>query len=378
MTAFNQMSSEELGRLFPVFIVDYESEWKGRFLRERQKITSVSQPGSILSIEHIGSTAVPGLCAKPTIDILLIIPEKADCDLLVRNLRKINYFYIPKPENPPPHIMLAKGYALKGSDKQKFHIHIRYPGDLDEIVFRDYLIKNPYVANAYCELKKSLAVTFRNDRDRYTNAKTDFIRDIIRIAREELKNSINHIMKIKASDLEKLNSKDPGIKYGFVKELLKTGADSPELLYEHFEYWTELIKSKNIILKWTAIDIMGYISSVDRDNKTDKQIKNLIDLLHCGQLITCNHAIFALGRIAKNKPMQRTKIITELIKISGDNFETEECKAIATGKVIEALNNFKSEIQDNDSIIAFIRIAQGSQRNATRKKADALMMSLIK
>jgi hypothetical protein len=185
-------------------------------------------------------------------------------------------------------------------------------------------------------------------------------------------------MKPKSLDFNKLDSKDPKVKYGFTKELLKIGESDPGLLYDYFEFWTDLITSDKNIIKWTAIDILGYISSVDKDNLIPGQIGSLYKILHSGNLITCNHAIFALGLIAKNNPNQRAKIIKELVKISTDTFETEECKAIATGKVIEAIKDFPEEISANQDILRFIKNAQLSQRNATKKKADSLITKLTK
>lgn len=183
-------------------------------------------------------------------------------------------------------------------------------------------------------------------------------------------------MKTKILNLDKLNSKDPKVKYGFAKELLRIGADSPELLYDYFNYWTKMMTSDFNILKWTAIDIIGYLSYVDKDNKTDKVIKNLIDLLHSGHLITCNHAIFALGFIAKNKPDYKTSTIKELIAILNDTFDTDECRNIATGKVIDTLKNFLNDIYNNKEVLDFIRQAQYCTQNATKKKADALMKKI--
>ena len=185
-------------------------------------------------------------------------------------------------------------------------------------------------------------------------------------------------MKTKTLDLYKLDSKDPKIKYGFAKELIKIGKSDPKLLYEYFDFWTNLITSDKNIIKWTAIDILGYISPVDKANRLPGQIENLFKLLHSGNLITCNHAVFALGLIAKNIPTQRTRIIKELVTISGDTFDTEECRAIATGKVIETIKHFPGEIVDNQDVLEFIKKAQSSQRNATKKKADSLMIKLIK
>jgi hypothetical protein len=183
-------------------------------------------------------------------------------------------------------------------------------------------------------------------------------------------------MKTKTLNLEKLKSEDPKVKYGFTKELLKLGKDKPDLLYDYFGSWVEMMRSDNNIFKWTAIDLIGYLSAVDKENKTVRIIENLLDLLHSGNLITSNHAIFALGLIAKNKPEHRTRIIKELVTVSKDKFETEECKNIAIGKVVVTLNDFVDDISGNKKVMAFIKQAQQSTRNATKKKADNLMKKL--
>jgi GrpB-like predicted nucleotidyltransferase (UPF0157 family) len=180
----NELSTAELGHLFPIIITDYNPEWAKIYLLEKQNILRTSVPDIILRIEHIGSTAVPGLCAKPTIDILLEISDNADCKLLIENLQKIQYQYIPKPENPSPYIMLSKGYSIKGFTGQAFHIHVRYLGDWDEIVFRNYLINNPDTAHEYGELKRKLSVEYKNDREKYTDSKSDFISGIVKTARK--------------------------------------------------------------------------------------------------------------------------------------------------------------------------------------------------
>jgi GrpB-like predicted nucleotidyltransferase (UPF0157 family) len=91
-------------------------------------------------------------------------------------LHKIGYQYIPKSENPPPHMMYAKGHSESGITGPTFHIHVRYPGDWDEIVFRDYLIKNKSVTADYAKLKRKLADEFENDREKYIDSKTTFIK----------------------------------------------------------------------------------------------------------------------------------------------------------------------------------------------------------
>lgn len=181
----NNLSTQDLGQLFPVFIVEYNPEWKNIFILEKQNIQGAIGIGNIKRLEHIGSTAVPGLCAKPTIDILIEIIDDTNIDLLIKNLNNIQYQYIPKPENPPPHLMMAKGYSKAGITGQTFHIHLRYAGNWDEIVFRDLLIKNPETAFKYGKLKRKLSEKYKNDREKYTESKSDFIKLALKMARDQ-------------------------------------------------------------------------------------------------------------------------------------------------------------------------------------------------
>lgn len=180
---FNNLTAEELGKLFPIKLVDHNPVWKEKYLEEKQNILQASENGSVLQIEHIGSTAVPGICAKPIIDILIEIRDETDLYSFINNLQKIKYQYIPKPENPPPHMMFAKGYSRTITSEQTFHIHVRYSGDWDEIVFRDYLITNNKTAVEYSILKMKLAIKYKHDREKYTDGKTVFIKQVIKRAR---------------------------------------------------------------------------------------------------------------------------------------------------------------------------------------------------
>jgi GrpB-like predicted nucleotidyltransferase (UPF0157 family) len=180
----NQLPTDELGQLFPIIIVDYNPEWPRQASNEKKKIIKKAGKEFISRIEHIGSTAIPGLCSKPTIDFLLEILDITNCDFLINQLQKIGYRFIPKPENPPPHMMFAKGYSESGITGQTFHIHVRYPGDWDEIVFRDYLLKNQTVTADYAILKRKLATEFKNDREKYTDSKTTFIKTTTLTARK--------------------------------------------------------------------------------------------------------------------------------------------------------------------------------------------------
>lgn len=181
----DNMNIEELGKLFPVIISKPDCKWIKLFLKEETKIRKALGKQNVIRIEHIGSTAVANLKAKPTIDILIEVPESVDKELVKEKLKKLDYHYIPKPENPAPHMMFVKGYTLKGFKGQAYHIHVRHSGDWDELYFRDYLRLHPETASEYGELKERLSVEFKNDREEYTHKKTDFIKRITIIARKE-------------------------------------------------------------------------------------------------------------------------------------------------------------------------------------------------
>lgn len=82
-------------------------------------------------------------------------------------------------------MMFVKGYTEEGFKGQVFHIHVRYKGDWDEIYFRDYLKSHPETAKKYGELKLKLVEKFRNDREKYTESKTNFIKKINKLARKK-------------------------------------------------------------------------------------------------------------------------------------------------------------------------------------------------
>ena len=181
----DQLSTEELGSLFPIIITDHNPEWKQIFHDEKDRIITSIGNDKIICIEHIGSTTIPHMKAKPTIDILIEIKKQVKPEGLIKAFQKLDYHYIHRPENPPPHMMFTKGYTIHGFVGQAFHLHIRYKGDWEEIRFRDYLITHPHVAKAYEELKVRLAHTFKHNREAYTEGKTAFITSINTLAKKD-------------------------------------------------------------------------------------------------------------------------------------------------------------------------------------------------
>ena len=181
----SEMSLEELWELFPIILKEHNPEYKNWYLEEKEKLIKVLDDDKIVRINHIGSTAVKGLIAKPTVDILLEINKDYNLKYLKDTLKKGNWILMHENDLDNLNLVFNKGYTPEGFAKKVFHLHVRYPGDYDELYFRDYLIKYDKVAKKYEKLKKDLEKKYKNNRDAYTEAKSDFIEKWTKEARKE-------------------------------------------------------------------------------------------------------------------------------------------------------------------------------------------------
>lgn len=189
----HEMTPEELGKLFPIQVVPYSEHWVELFKSESVLIRQTLESGIALKIEHFGSTAVEGLSAKPTIDILVEIPPLTEAlkEQIISKISTIGYQFIWRTDEKVPYMHFVKGYTPDGFRGDVFHIHM---GDKnhalwDRIFFRDYLRQNRQVAAEYEILKKTLAKKYKYDREAYTNAKSDFVKRITTLAKTEATDS---------------------------------------------------------------------------------------------------------------------------------------------------------------------------------------------
>ena len=180
------MSNEELWTLFPIVLKEYNPDYPLWYTQEELTLVELIGDNRIRRINHIGSTAVPDLLSKPTVDILLEITQDCNVDKLIFTLEQNGYICTMQPNNPQPHLMFRKGYTSQGFAQRVFHLHIRYSGDWDELYFRDYLQLHPDISEQYGILKSELQQLFEHDRDGYTCAKTDFIKRHTQLAKAEL------------------------------------------------------------------------------------------------------------------------------------------------------------------------------------------------
>ncbi len=162
-----------------VVIADYDENWPKMFIAEKAKILAVIGDKNVV-IEHIGSTAVPGLSAKPILDIMVGTPDLSIADACIKPLEGIDYEYVPKLEKDFP----LRRYLHKGPNlpNKHFHLHmVQINSDFwnNQLFFRDYLRANPLVSADYQSLKIKLAEEFQDNVFNYCEAKSTFIQNIL-------------------------------------------------------------------------------------------------------------------------------------------------------------------------------------------------------
>jgi GrpB-like predicted nucleotidyltransferase (UPF0157 family) len=165
-------------------IVPYDPRWPILFGKEAVRLRAVLDSDLILGLEHFGSTAVPGLAAKPILDILIAVRSLAEAHArFIEPLEKLDYVFWD--ENPKTDRMFfVKGMPPYGV-RRTHHVHITEPaGEMwQRLAFRDYLRTHPDEAARYERLKRDLAIQYRDDREAYTAAKEKYVQAITAKAR---------------------------------------------------------------------------------------------------------------------------------------------------------------------------------------------------
>ena len=160
----------------PIWLVPYDPAWPSRFIEERNALNDAIGPWATGGIHHVGSTAVPGLEAKPIIDILIGVDSLEASRACFDPLAKLGYLYAPYRTDEmhwfcKPHPSCRTHHLhLVPTDSQRFR---------DELAFRDALRADPITAEKYAALKCDLAQRFADDREAYTDAKSDFVRRVV-------------------------------------------------------------------------------------------------------------------------------------------------------------------------------------------------------
>ncbi|MBD2741993.1 GrpB family protein [Coleofasciculus sp. FACHB-1120] len=159
-------------------VVDYDTNWPIQFEQEKLQILH-ALGDDVLDIHHIGSTSVPGLAAKPIIDILVGLEELPPSVTQIASLETLGYLYQGELGIPGRH------FFRKGMPRTH-HLHLVKQGNQvweNQLIFRDFLRAHPEKAKQYDALKRKLAVQFRLDREGYVQAKAPLIEQLLSKAR---------------------------------------------------------------------------------------------------------------------------------------------------------------------------------------------------
>jgi len=181
----------------PIRIVDYDPDWPLMFEAEKSKVIAAVD-GRISTAVHIGSTAVPGLCAKPIVDIMAGVSGLGGAEALLPPLAGLGYDDVTKIDDSGEWFYcLGRAPDEPGETMRYFHLHLMCEDGGEwkrHIDFRDYLRLHPETAADYCTLKRGLAERFMDQRELYTESKTLFIRDVEAKASAELKKGSQEVL----------------------------------------------------------------------------------------------------------------------------------------------------------------------------------------
>jgi len=162
----------------PVYLVPYDDSWPRRFDEESAAIQR-TLGSTVLSVEHIGSTAIPGISAKPIIDIMALVDDVRVAPSWFDALETIEYQYFPYAEERVPE---RRWFCKPSSQHRTHHLHLTQIGSAhhrNQLAFRDHLRAHRKDAERYETLKRDLAERFPNDREAYTDGKSEFVTEIL-------------------------------------------------------------------------------------------------------------------------------------------------------------------------------------------------------
>ena len=162
-----------------VRITEYDKNWQEVFEKENSELRKLLGEKAI-GIQHIGSTSVPQGCAKPIIDILIGVKTMKIADECIKPLVRFGYEFKGGKGIPGGYFFTKSNGKIR-----THHLHIityNSKSWVDHLIFRDFLIQNRDYREKYCDLKKKLAIKFKNDREAYTDAKSDFINNTVQLA----------------------------------------------------------------------------------------------------------------------------------------------------------------------------------------------------
>jgi len=167
-----------------------------------------------------------------------------------------------------------------------------------------------------------------------------------------------------------LASPEARTRYGSAKQLRRLSEEDPGLLYPRFDLFAQLLSGETRILRWDSSRILGHLARVDTQGRIDKLLDRYLSPIAGHELIGAANAIQGAADIALAKPHLADRIAHEIVKVRHARYATPECRYVAAGHAIQALDRFFEHIRSKRPVLAFVEAQLNNPRPGTRKKAE--------
>ncbi|WP_438496986.1 GrpB family protein [Paenibacillus sp. IHBB 3054] len=161
----------------PIEVVPYNPVWKVEFSRIKERMLEILGD-LVITVEHVGSTSIEGLAAKPIIDLDVVMESYEALPDIIERFREFDYVHLGNLGIEGREVFECE----KDDGLMHYHLYVcpkDGKGYLEHIAFRDYLRSHPAAVQAYEKVKLALAEQYRNDREAYTEGKTAFVHSIL-------------------------------------------------------------------------------------------------------------------------------------------------------------------------------------------------------
>jgi hypothetical protein len=167
-----------------------------------------------------------------------------------------------------------------------------------------------------------------------------------------------------------LASPQASTRYGSAKLLVRLSEEEPDVLYPRFDFFARLMEGEARVLRWNASRILGNLARADSQGKIEKLLDRYLAPITGHELIAAANTIQGAAEIARAKPQLAGRIAREILKVSRAEYATPECRNIAAGHAIQALDRFFDHLPKKKPVLDFVESELANPRPATRKKAE--------
>jgi hypothetical protein len=196
------------------------------------------------------------------------------------------------------------------------------------------------------------------------------------VTKEELLNRVKQDFGLIPLLLEGVDHPKAAVRYGCSKVLMDLSEEHPEKLYQHFDFFVNLLDSKHRILTWNALAIIANLTRVDADKKFDAIFGKYYSFLDNDYMVTVANVVGNSGKIAHAKPYLIPEITEELLKVqdlSTTPHLTEECRRVIAQHAIKTFDLFFDRTDQKEQVIAFVKACLDSPRKKLRTAAEKFL-----